>query len=293
MSRIAYVNGRYLPHGQAGVHIEDRGFQFADAVYEVCEVKDGLLVDEGRHLQRLTRSLSEIRMAEPRHPAALGAILREVVRRNRVRNGIVYLQVTRGVAPRNHPFPNPEVAPGLIVTARSINPAEGRERARTGIAVITTPDNRWERVDIKSVGLLPNVLAKQKAREAGAFEAWFIDENDYITEGSSTNAWIVTGEGVLVTRPADHSILRGVTRMVVLETAEDLGMTVEERPFTLAEVRAGREAFITASSTLVMPVVKVDGETLGDGLPGPVAIRLRSVFHDHADYGRNWASLTK
>ncbi len=293
MSRIAYVNGRYLPHRHAAIHIEDRGFQFADAVYEVCEIKDGLLVDEARHLERLSRSLSELRIAEPRNMTALGTILREVVRRNRVRNGIVYLQVTRGVAPRNHAFPSPAVQPGLVVTARSIDPEEGIKRARAGIAVVTTADNRWERVDIKSVGLLPNVLAKQKAREAGAFEAWFVDEKGYVTEGSSTNAWILTAEGVLVTRPADRGILRGITRVVVLEMAAIEGIPVEERPFTLADVLSAKEAFITASSTLVMPVVKLDGQPIGDGAPGPVATKLRAMFHRQARYGAPWASLTK
>jgi D-alanine transaminase len=199
--------------------------------------------------------------------------------------------VTRGVAPRNHAFPKPAVPPGVIVTARSIDPAEGAARARAGIAVITTPDNRWDRVDIKSVGLLPNVLAKQKAHESGAFEAWFVDENGYVTEGSSTNAWILTADGVLVTHPAEHGILRGVTRGVVMEIAREEGMRVEERAFALAEALAAKEVFITASSTIVLPIVSIDGHRIGDGKPGPVATRLREIFHSHAQYGPLWATV--
>lgn len=293
MSRIAYVNGRYVAHRGAAVHIEDRGFQFADAVYEVCEVKDGRLIDETRHLDRLGRSLSELRIAMPMDRASLGVILREVIQRNRIRDGIVYLQVTRGAAPRNHAFPVSRVSPGLVVTARSVDLTEGERRARQGVAVITTPDNRWERVDIKTVGLLPNVLAKQKAREVGAFEAWFVDKDGFVTEGSSTNAWILTREGTLVTHPADRGILRGITRSAVLELAEKEGIPFEERRFSLAEAHSAREAFITAASTIVMPVVSLDNKPIGDGKPGPVATRLRTIFHGQAEAGPVWSSLAK
>jgi D-alanine transaminase len=293
MSRIAYVNGRYVAHRDAAVHIEDRGFQFADAVYEVCEVKAGRLIDEARHMDRLRRSLSELRIPMPMDGAALGVILREVVRRNRVHDGIVYLQVTRGVAPRNHAFPVSDTSPGLIVTARPVDLTEGEGRARHGVAIVTTPDNRWERVDIKTVGLLPNVLAKQKAREAGAFEAWFVDNDGFVTEGSSTNAWILTRDGTLVTHPADRGILRGITRIVVLELADKEGIPFEERRFSLAEAHAAKEAFITAASTIVMPVVSLDGEPIGDGKPGPVATRLRTIFHGQAETGPAWSSLAR
>jgi len=293
MSRIAYVNGRYVIHRDAAVHIEDRGFQFADAVYEVCEVKGGRLVDEARHMDRLRRSLSELRIAMPMDRASLGVILREVIRRNRIRDGIVYLQVTRGVAPRHHAFPASEVSPGLVVTARPVDLTEGEQRARHGVAVVTTPDNRWGRVDIKTVGLLPNVLAKQGAKEAGAFEAWFVDEDGFVTEGSSTNAWILTRDGTLVTHPADRGILRGITRIVVLELAEKEGIPVEERRFSLAEAYSAKEAFITAASTIVMPVINLDGRPIGDGKPGPVATRLRSIFHGQAETGPVWSSLAK
>src|SRR5258706_11436912 len=212
MSRIAYVNGRYLPARAAMVHVEDRGYQFSDGVYEVCEVRGGRLVDERRHMQRLQRSLGELRIAAPMSLRALGVVLRETVRRNRVRDGIVYLQVTRGVARRDHAFPAPDTAPSIVVTARSLDPAANEKIASEGIAVITVPDDRWDRVDIKSVALLSNVLAKQAAQEQGAREAWFVDGEDRVTEGSSTNAWIVTHDGKLVTRPAEHGILRGITR---------------------------------------------------------------------------------
>jgi D-alanine transaminase len=282
MSRIAYVNGLYVPHGEAGVHIEDRGFQFADGVYEVCEVRGGHLIDETRHIGRLVRSLGELKMAMPMSRAALGMVLREVVRRNRVRDGLVYLQVTRGVAPRNFLFPA-NVAPSLVVTARATSRAEMEARAETGISVITVPDNRWERVDIKTVGLLPNCLAKEAAKAAGAREAWFVDRDGFITEGGSSNAWIVTATGHLVTRPAEFGILRGITRTVTLEVAARLNLTVEERPFTREEAYAAVEAFVTSATLGVMPVVRIDGRAIGEGKPGRAARALRATFHSVAE----------
>ncbi len=283
MSRIAYVNGRYLPHQEAGIHIEDRGYQFADGVYEVCEVRHGHLIEERRHLDRLDRSLRELRIPAPMSRTALGLVLKEVVRRNGVINGSVYLQVTRGVARREHVFPAPDTPPSLVVTARRANPATQEATALHGVAVISVPENRWPRVDIKSLSLLPNVLAKQAAKEAGAREAWFVDTNGYVTEGASSNAWIVTHGGAIVTRPAEAGILRGITRTVVVEVADELGYQLEERPFTLAEAREAAEAFITAASTLVMPVVTLDGSPIGAGHPGPVASALRRRFHDFAE----------
>jgi len=289
MSRIAYVNGRYVRHAEAAVHIEDRGYQFADGVYEVCEVRGGHLIDETLHVDRLERSLGELRIAMPMSRAALGAVLRETVRRNGVRDGMVYLQVTRGVAPRNHPFPAPDTAPGIVATAKSVSPASGDKRAEAGIAVISVPDNRWERVDIKTVGLLPNVMAKQAAKEAGAYEAWFVDKDGNVTEGSSTNAWIVTADGTLVTRPANGGILRGITRTVILELAAKHGLKVEERAFSLDEAKRAREAFITAATTLVMPVVKIDEAVIGNGAPGSIAADLRARFHQHAETAPRWS----
>lgn len=283
MSRYAYVNGRYVPMRDAMVHVEDRGYQFADGVYEVCEVRAGRLIDERRHLDRLERSLGELRIPMPLSRAALGVILREVVARNRVSYGIVYLQITRGVAKRDHAFPSSPVAPSLVVTARRLDKARNEALATKGIAVISVPDNRWGRVDIKSVGLLPNVLARQTAIEQGARDAWFVDASGAVTEASSANAWIVTAAGKLVTRYADQAILRGVTRTVVLDAVKEQNIAVEERAFTLDEAYGAREAFITSASQIVLPVVSINGRTIGDGKPGPIAIRLRQEFHRYAE----------
>jgi D-alanine transaminase len=282
MSRIAYVNGRYLPHDRAAVSIEDRGFQFADGVYEVCEVRGGRLIDATRHLTRLQRSLTELRMPMPMPLSALKVVLRETVRRNRVHDGIVYLQVTRGAAPRDFPFPREGTPPTIVVTARSNDPARIARMAEEGIAVVTMPDLRWQRVDIKSVALLPNVLAKQAARDQGAREAWLVDMRGYVTEGGSSNAWIVTKEGALVTRPLGSDILPGVTRSVVLDAVAAKNLMLEERPFTVEEAYAAQEAFVTSASQIVMPVVRIDGRPVGTGKPGPVAAALRREFYSYA-----------
>jgi D-alanine transaminase len=285
MSRIAYVNGRYLPFRDAKVHVEDRGYQFADGVYEVCEVRGGRLIDERRHLARLKRSLDEVRIRMPMSPAALGVVLREVVTRNRIGYGLIYLQITRGVARRDAAFPVPEVSPTLVVTARSLNKAKNDALAAKGIAVVSVPDIRWGRVDIKSVGLLPNVLARQTAIDQGAREAWLIDKDGKVTEGATSNAWIVTKAGTLVTRQADHAILRGITRAVTLDAIKAQGLTVEERAFTLEEAFGAREAFVTSATQIVMPVVRIDGRPVGNGKPGPVAMALRQEFHRYAEVG--------
>ena len=284
MSRIAYVNGRYLPRGEAAVSVEDRGFQFADGVYEVCEVRGGRLVDERRHLARLDRSLRELRIARPMSQAALAVVLRETVRRNRVRDGIVYLQVTRGTAPRDFPFPADGTPPSVVVTARSNDLSRLERVAAEGIAVITAPDIRWQRVDIKSVALLPNVLAKQAARDRGAREAWLVDARGYVTEGASSNAWIVSRDGVLITRPLGNDILPGITRSVVLDLVRAQGLGFEERAFTVEEAYAAREAFVTSASQIVQPVVAIDGRPVGNGAPGLVATALRRDYHRHAEF---------
>jgi D-alanine transaminase len=284
MSRIAYVNGRYLPRHAALVHIEDRGYQFSDGVYEVCEVRSGRMVDERRHLERLAHSLAEMRMRMPMASAALGIVMRETIRRNRVHDGIVYLQITRGVARRDHAFPPPGTAPGVVVTARSLDVGAIERSAAEGIAVITVPDNRWARVDIKAIALLPNVLAKQEARNRGAKEAWFVDAQGRVTEGASTNAWIVTAGGKVITRQADNGILRGITRSVLLEVIKTQGLEFDERAFTVAEALAAREAFVTSASQTVMPVVRIDGQPIGNGRPGPIAVELRRSFHHHAEW---------
>jgi D-alanine transaminase len=284
VSRIAYVNGRYLPRNDAMVAIEDRGYQFSDGVYEVCEVRDGRLIDERRHLLRLKRSLDELRIAMPMSQAALAIVMRECIRRNRVRDGILYLQITRGVARRDHGFPPPDTRPSIVVSARPIDFASNERTAAEGIAVITVPDNRWERVDIKSISLLPNVLAKQAAREQGAKEAWFVDRNGHVTEGSSSNAWIVTKAGKVVTRPADNGILRGITRTVLIDVIRAQGLELEERSFTAEEAYGAREAFLTSASQVVMPVVRLDDRPIGNGAPGSVATALRAEFHRHAEW---------
>ena len=284
MSRIAYVNGRYLPLAQASVNIEDRGYQFSDGVYEVCEVKAGRLIDERRHLERLGRSLSELRIAMPMAVESLGVVLHEVVRRNRVRWGIVYLQISRGVSRRDHAFPPSGTRPSVIVTARNLDLANAEKLAAEGVAVISVPDNRWERVDIKSVSLLPNVLAKQAAREQGAREAWFVDKQGFVTEGSSSNAWIVTRNGTVVTRQVDHAILKGITRTVVLDIIAAQGLKLDVRPFTIDEAQQAREAFITSASQTVMPVVRIDGRPIGNGAPGLIASALRRDFYRHAEF---------
>ena len=283
MSRIAYVNGRYLPWRAAGVNVEDRGYQFADGVYEVCEVRGGRVIDARRHLARLRRSLDELRIDMPMSEAALTIVMRECIRRNRVDNGIVYLQITRGVARRDHAFPPPNTRPSVVVTARNLDAAGNERTAGDGVAVITVPENRWERVDIKSISLLPNVLAKQAARERGAKEAWFVDRHGHVTEGSSSNAWIVTKAGKVVTRPADNGILRGITRSVLLEVIKAQGLELEERSFAVEEAYDAREAFLTSASQIVMPVTRIDDRPIGNGAPGSVATALRAEFHRHAE----------
>jgi D-alanine transaminase len=282
MGRIAYVNGRYRRHGEAVVHIEDRGFQFADGVYEYFSVFDAKLADAEGHLERLWRSLSEIRIRPPMSEAALMVVLHETVRRNRVRDGSVYLQITRGVASRDHAFPHPTTPPSVVVTAKSVDFAAANAKAARGVAVITQPDQRWGRCDIKTVGLLPNALAKQAAREAGAEEAWLVDDLGFVTEGASTNAWIIDADGSLRTRDTNANILRGITRKTLIDLAAEAGIAVSQRPFTVDEAKAAKEAFLTAASTLVMPVVAIDGHKVADGKPGPVGMRLRALYEQNA-----------
>jgi D-alanine transaminase len=284
MSRIAYVNGRYVPRNEAGVSIEDRGYQFADGVYEVCEVRGGLMVDERRHMARLDRSLNELHMAKPMSAAALGIVLRETIRRNRVRDGLVYLQITRGVMRRDFPFPPADTAPSIVVTSRAVDFARLEAQAAEGIAVVTVPDIRWQRVDIKSVSLLPNVLAKQAAREQGAKEAWLVDKQGRVTEGASSNAWIVSRDGKLITRPLQGDILPGITRSVVFDLIAAQGLGFEERAFTVEEAYAAREAFVTSATQIVMPVTSIDGRPVGNGAPGLVASALRRDYHGQAEF---------
>jgi D-alanine transaminase len=283
MTRVVYVNGRYLPYARARVHAEDRGFQFADAIYEVCEVKDGRLVDETRHMQRLARSLGELGMAQPMSAAALARVMRETIRRNRVTHGIVYLQVSRGARPRDFLFPPGNVAPTVVCLARSSSPARLEAAVAAGIAVKTMPDIRWGRCDIKTVMLLPAALAKEAARAEGAREAWFYDAENRVTEGGSSNAWIVDKDGRLITRQVDNDILRGVTRTTLIDLLAREKIELVERPFTVAEAKAAREAFITSATNILMPVVRIDDQPIGNGEPGLLTLRLRSEFHAAAE----------
>lgn len=278
MSRIAYVNGRYRPLAAASLHIEDRGTQFGDAVYEVWSLRDGVLFDVAGHLTRLRRSLGELGIGFAMTDASLMAVVRETVRQNRVRNGIVYLQIGRGAAPRNHVFPDASTTPAsIVITVRPADWVAADRAAQKGVGVITTPDIRWGRCDIKTVGLLPNALAKQAAREAGAVEAWMVDPQGMVTEGSSTNAWIVKGNAI-VTRPVTDNILAGITRARVVELGRARQLTIEERPFSLDEARAADEAFMTSATTFVTPIVSIDGAAVGTGVPGPIATHLRQDY---------------
>ena len=282
MSRIAYVNGRYVPHARASVHIEDRGFQFGDGSYEVWAVRSGALMDAEGHFDRLDRSLRELRIQSPLARAGLRLVISELIRRNRLRNGLVYLQVTRGQARRDHAFPANGTPPTLVLTAERMDFQAAASRAEQGIAVISLPDQRWDRCDIKTVNLLPNVLAKQAAREAGAFEAWQVDQDGFVTEGASTNAWIVTGEGVLVTRPADHAILHGITRATLIRIARSQGLETQMRAFTIEEAQSAREAFVTSATSFITPVVQIDNRPVGNGVPGSLATALRQAYLDSA-----------
>ena len=276
--RIAYVDGRYLVHGDACVHVEDRGLQLGDSIYEVCRITEGRFLDEEEHLDRLERSLGEIEMAMPVGRAALKHIFREVTRRNAVTDGLLYLQVTRGAHHRDHPIPNPVGKPTLIVTAHRLDTAAIAKRRVSGVAVITQPDQRWARCDIKTTQLLANLLAKTAARRAGAYEVWFIDDAGFVTEGASTTAWIVDRAGHLITRNLTQAILPGVTRRVLLQAAAEAGIPVLERAFTPAEALGAREAFLTAASAAAIPIVTVDGRPVGDGKPGPLTRRLAELY---------------
>ena len=280
MSRVAYVNGRYVPHAQAVVHVEDRGYQFADGVYEVLYVHNGRLIDRDLHLDRLDRSLRELRIAPPLGRAALLAVLAEVIHRNRRRSGLIYMQVTRGVARRDFTFPPLGTRPSLVVTMRRAVAFPDSLDGWTAHAIVL-PDQRWARRDIKSVGLLANVLARQAAREAGALEAIMHDAEGIVTEGASTSVWIVDADGILRTRPLSHAILPGCTRAALITELAAAGIALEERAFSLAELRAAREIFLTAATTFVKPVLMLDGVPVGQGVPGPVARKLFGIFIRH------------
>ncbi|MGI9439223.1 MAG: D-amino-acid transaminase [Parvibaculales bacterium] len=281
MSRIAYIDGVYQPLNLPGILVEDRGYQFADGVYEVCAIRKGVLLDEARHLDRLAYSLEALDMPMPMSRAALQQVMRETLRRNRVHTGILYIQVSRGVAPREHMY-DADLKPVLVITARPIATERRDQIMKKGISVISVPDQRWARCDIKSISLLPNVLARQSARNANVQEAWQIDGQGMVTEGAATNAWIVDKKGVLRTRPADHDILNGIVRQVLLDCVSELGLKFEEKPFSLQEALTAQECFSTASTMSIFPVVKVDGQKIGSGKPGELAKKL-SIAYDKAE----------
>jgi D-alanine transaminase len=281
--RTAYVNGRYVPHGDAGVHIEDRALQFADGIYEVVGVIGGRIFDEEEHLDRLERSVGELGIAMPMGREALKLVIREIARRNRVTDGLVYMQVTRGASRRDHPVPAKSPRPTLIITARNLKTADIEKQRAEGVKVVTRPDERWARCDIKSTSLLANILAKTAARNAGAHEAWLLDRDGYVTEGSSTSAWIVDKDGRIVTRDLSNAILPGVTRRVIMEAAAEAQMPVVERKFTPADAAQAREAFFTAASAGAMPITSIDGKPVGDGRPGPVTKRIHELYRRLAE----------
>lgn len=279
MARYAYVNGRYVRHADATVHIEDRGYQFADGVYEVVTILGGEFVDEPGHLARLKRSLGELRIAPPLSDKVLAMVMRELVRRNGVKDGYLYLQVTRGVAPRDFKFPkSPKSAIVMTTRRQAFKPELPSEN---GVPVVTVPDIRWARRDIKSIGLLAQVLAKQAAADAGAFEAWMVDADGFVTEGASSNAWILTADGVLVTRQADHSILHGITGNSIERLAAEQGIRVERRPFTVAEALGAREAFLTSATTFCIPITEIDSKPIANGHPGEMSRTLRRLYFEY------------
>ena len=294
MRGIAYVNGAYAPLRDARVSIQDRGFQFADAIYEVWPVRGGRIIDADAHMARLLRSLDELRIPRPMGEAAFWLVMRETMRRNRVRDGIVYVQVSRGATSgRDHVFPSPSVKPTLIITAKNLDRALLAKRAEQGVKIITAPETRWARRDIKSVNLLPNILARQAAKEVGAFEAWFVDGDGFITEATSSSAWIVDKNGALRTRPLSNDLLHGVTRAAILQVARDRQMEVVEAPFTPADAKQAREAFITHSSNAALAVIAIDGVKIGNGKPGKVTQALRAAYLGavHAEYRIDFVTI--
>jgi D-alanine transaminase len=280
--RIAYVNGRYLPFAAAGVHIEDRALQLGDGIYEVCNVIGGVMLDEEPHLDRMERSLRELGMAMPMSRAALKLVMGEMIAKNRIADGFLYMQVTRGAVRRDHIPPADGPRPTLIMTMRPQDMAGLNNRMEKGIAVSTQPDIRWGRCDIKTVQLLPNLLAKQAARKTGAFEAWLVDDDGYVTEGSSTNAWIVDKDGTVITRDLSNAILPGVTRRIILEALAEAQIKVVERKFTVAEAKAAQEAFLSSATGAAVPVVTIDGQTIGNGVPGALTRRIRELYFTRA-----------
>lgn len=281
MPRIAYVNGRYVPHHEASVHIEDRGFQFADSIYEVVALINGAFADETGHLDRLERSLSELRINMPMHRSSLRVVMRELVRRNRIKDGSVYMQITRGVAPRDFKFPK-NTPSGIVLTLRhtTFDIEAGKAAGKTAV---TLPDIRWKRRDIKTTQLLSQALAKQAALDAGAYDAWLVDEKGFVTEASASNAWIVDKNGALVTRPATgNAILKGVTRNALQALCRRHKVKLVERAFTVKELYQAKEAFMSSAVALIVPIIAVDGKKIGSGKIGPVTSEIFDLYMGYA-----------
>ncbi len=277
MPRLAYVNHAFVPLDRAAVHVEDRGFQFADGIYEVCAVLNGQLLDWPLHLDRWTRNLSALLIPAPMSAAALTLVARRLIALNGFRDALLYIQVTRGEARRDHPFPA-DAQPTLVMTVRRFDFAARVPQQAVGVKVTSVTDQRWGRCDIKTVALLPNVLAKQTARLAGSFEAWFVSNDGVVAEGGSTNAWIVDAAGTVITHPLSARILPGIMRASLLRLAHAAQIKVEERPFTLAEAQGAAEAFLTSTTAPCLGIVEIDGVKVGGGRPGPVTRRLGELL---------------
>ncbi|MFL2933540.1 MAG: D-amino-acid transaminase [Thalassobaculaceae bacterium] len=284
MSRVAYVNGRYLRHAEAQVHVEDRGYQFSDGVYEVILIKNGKMIDEEQHLERLKKSLSSLEINPPMKRAPMRHVMKELIKRNKFRNGIIYIQITRGVAAREHSFPKYS-KPALVMTARRIA-TKTSDEIEAGVKVITIDDIRWKRCDIKSTSLLPNVLGKQTARRQGAYEAWMVDASGFVTEGTSTNAWIVTTDGKLITAELGSNILSGITRDTFIKIIHELNYKLEERQFSVEEAKNAREAFFTSSTSFLTPVSEIDGVVIGNGRAGSVSMELIKAYDNYMKQAR-------
>jgi D-alanine transaminase len=289
MAKISYVNGRYLQHPDAMVHMEDRGYQFSDGIYEVIAFYNRRLLDEDLHMKRLIRSLKELHIALPMSDKALRLVMGELIARNDRVDGTIYLQISRGVSKRDHPFPKENIKPALTMAITGAKMPKAKE-VKDGVSVITHPEQRWARRDIKSISLLPNILAKQAATAAGVREAWLVDEKGIISEGAVSNNAIVSAKGEIITHPATEFILGGITRDVALRLARDAGIKVIERPFSLKEAKAAKEAFLTSTTANILPVTKLDNTTIGNGKPGPVTLKLLNLYYDHIynQTGKKW-----
>lgn len=277
MARVAYINGRYSPHNQATIHIEDRGLQFADSVYEVVYVYKGQLIDAIPHLDRLSYSLGELEIPLPMKQRPLLLVIEEMIRRNQLSTGLIYIQVTRGTAPRDFPYPR-QAKPNIMMTARAMTPFDPTQSLK-GIRVMSLPDIRWLRRDIKTTALLAASMSKEKALSAGFDDAWLLDSNNLITEGTSNNAWIINQDGSLQTRPPSYDILNGITRRSIMALAQKKNIPVIEKAFSLEEAYAAQAAFISSASACIKPIVQINDQKIADGQVPPIAQEIANLYH--------------